>query len=88
MRSDGAGMEMRSVGNQQQPAMDNFDSLLSTLGLDDLCETLAAAQLEFEDLHSLAQHDAACCTNELEKAGVRVPGHRVKIVAALLNMNK
>ena len=70
--------------NEQQIAVDNLDSLLKAVGLEHLLETLAAAQFSFKALRSLAQHDTVCCTNELKEAGITAPGHRVEIIAALL----
>ena len=100
---DGPGVEMPTVvgdqqdertendcdqDNEQQPEAETLDSLLKALGLEPLLETLAAAQLDFGTLCSLAEQDAVCCTHELKEAGVTVPGHRAKIIAALLKMKK
>ena len=74
--------------NEQQPEAETLDSLLKALELESLLETLAAAHLDFGTLCSLAEQNAIYCSHELKEAGVTVPGHRAKIIAALLKMKK
>ena len=73
---------------ESPPTAESFDALLRDLGLGELLGLITAAELDLETLRALAKHNAVVATNLLKDAGVTVPGHNAKIVAALLDIDR
>ena len=73
-----------SGGDRDRDATGDLSTLLHTLGLATLSDRLVEAELDLQTLQSLTQsNNAMYAGSELEKAGVKSPGHRAKIIAAL-----
>ena len=73
---------------ESPPPAENFDALLRDLRLGERLGPITAADLDLGTLRALAQRDVVYCGNLLKDAGVTVPGHNAKIVAALLDIDR